>query len=1042
MSRIVLLLLSLLLIPALEAQDFDYRDELRFVEGLRSRGDNDLALEYLRRLEKNAPPELLKELPLELAKTSLRVAGDEPETAKRLLIYAEARENFKKFIAENPGHPRLAEANFDIARVLDLQGKTELNQAMLADDRKTRRELAASAEARLKEAAIQLTEASKVFEAEKTKLADPETITEPRKKKEAQAAIQAAENQFAQVQLERALNLYSQGEVLVLLNRDEDASKVFVEARKVLEPIANGSPNSSLTWKARAWLGRLLYETESAERARAKFQEVLAGTGPAAAEGIRLARYFRARVIKEKPDEKEKPKLNATLLDIGTRWRQDYPRFLKTPEGCGMTFLLAEVLLSEANRPKQATLTASQYRDRAIALLRELESSENEFTERAKRLKLQAMYQQGVFKVPIAKLNTFEQCYVRAQYEAYEMSQDAEKLKGDAKAIEAKRTERINTILEVLKRGLSMKEVAKMKANLDLNNARAMLTYWAMTTGKLQEAIEAGETFARNDPRSSQAEMSAVYALQAYTQLLQKVDKVDENNEDRARMFSLASYMESRWPNTIGGDIARHTVGLQLLREENYPEAIKKLSLIGPSYNNYAQVCYQIADACLRAHRNGIEPINGDRPGDYRKRVLVSLQSIPESTLGVDPFLNAVYYQSQCMLGRELFSYKRFTQMNELASKLLSRIDQVTFNEDPEKNRQFRAQFAFELVDLRLYASYGLAAAAFDAGRYAEVLELTDPLVDAARKEDSQEIQNFRKNPQLGSALLLLALRSNIQLGRIDRTDQTLDLMDRLSDDPASAANATNTLKLIAFLIRGQVEELRKKGDQEALKKAVDGYTALLKKRVDKQKGEPTLEFTRVLASCYSSMGKHAEAADMLAKVTNAQGDEKTFRLIQLMRVAELRQSKTADNLKLARQLLSSYMTLPNGKPNWGAKDLLARKENAMLLEAEGKYREAFNSWSELTKLLSTRINQGPVVKDHFFDCYYHMVYSFLKQGLSEPNPTAQQEALRKAAQQILQLESSFEDFGGDTSKKRFEELLASEAGLRAQYEALKKAKK
>ncbi len=125
------------------AQEVDFREDFRFAEMLRARGDNDLALEFLKRLERTASPELLKELPLEFAKTGLRVAGEEAEVARRLALYKEARENFQKFIDANPQHPRVAEANIDIAHVLNLQGKTELGQALMAEDAKTKKDLAA-----------------------------------------------------------------------------------------------------------------------------------------------------------------------------------------------------------------------------------------------------------------------------------------------------------------------------------------------------------------------------------------------------------------------------------------------------------------------------------------------------------------------------------------------------------------------------------------------------------------------------------------------------------------------------------------------------------------------------------------------------------------------------------------------------------------------------------------------------------------------------------------------------------------------------------
>ena len=47
---------------------------------------------------------------------------------------------------------------------------------------------------------------------------------------------------------------------------------------------------------------------------------------------------------------------------------------------------------------------------------------------------------------------------------------------------------------------------------------------------------------------------------------------------------------------------------LQLIRdkEPNYPEAIKKLSLVSPFYGSYTLVCRLTADACMKAEKEGL----------------------------------------------------------------------------------------------------------------------------------------------------------------------------------------------------------------------------------------------------------------------------------------------------------------------------------------------------------------------------------------------------------------------------------------------------
>src|SRR5256885_1727820 len=115
------------------AQETDVQEEMRFVEALRRGGNKDLALEYLQRLARTGSPELKKELPLEIARTQLAMAADEPDSSKRLMLYDQVLADFRKFLAENPGHFRTAEVNAEIAQVTRLKGKTQLSRALIQD---------------------------------------------------------------------------------------------------------------------------------------------------------------------------------------------------------------------------------------------------------------------------------------------------------------------------------------------------------------------------------------------------------------------------------------------------------------------------------------------------------------------------------------------------------------------------------------------------------------------------------------------------------------------------------------------------------------------------------------------------------------------------------------------------------------------------------------------------------------------------------------------------------------------------------------------
>jgi hypothetical protein len=1078
-------LLALLLFPlAALAQEIDFREELRFVEALRARGDNDLAVELIQKLRKIAPPALARELPLEEAKTQLRRASEEAETARRLRQYRDARANFQQFIDANPGHPRIAEANLDIARVLHLAGKTELNQALLSDDAKTRGELAQQARATLIAAAARLKAAAVALEAEIAKLPDPESISDAKMKKEALAVRNRLESELKQTQIERGLNLYDQAATFLGGSGDEAASKLLVEGKKLLDEPAGGPPTDPATWKAQAWRGRIIHQIESAQKARDAFKPIIdAGDTPVTTEGVRLARYFRLLVIKEQPtqDEAKQPGgANGIILEAADRWRRLYPKFLKTSEGFGITFLLAETLIAEAERNK---VLANDFRKRALALLRELEHSENEFTDRARRLKIRTLAQQGDFTRKIEELKTFESCYLRAQFEAFQLTQDpAEELRAQLKRLpdpatitdpkekkkieserarieaefgkltsagpaeqEKKRKAHIDNILKALNRALALPEVKKMKPSLELDNARAMTAYWSLNTGKLEDAIKYGESFAREAPRASQASMSAVYAVQAYQQLLAKKDRYDEDASDlRARMLSLSHYMEDRWPGEMAGEMGAHTLALQMLREENYREAIKKLSLITPGYGNFTLARYQLADAALKAERDKVEPIEGDRPGDYRKRALLALESMPASALGPDPFTNQLHVAGKAILGRELFKYKRYQHMDDLASGLLDQLGKLKFNDDNEKDRTIRDQLRFELVDIRLYARYGLADAALQAGDFAKAAGLIDPLIDQVNKEDdSQEKTNLQKNPQLATLFLTTALKANLQLGKIDRTEAVLETLNKVTAN-GDSASTINVMRLLAFLIRGQIDDLRRKGDKDELNKAIKGYSAILDKQISKVKGEMKPDFIRVLADCYSSMGEHAKAASELAKIPDPRAkpntdEDRMYKGVQLLHMRELRLSGTKENIKKARELMDKIRG--DKKPGWGRTVAPALIEHGLLLEAEEKWAEAFPVWADLVKRLAKDVQKGGPVRDWFLESSFHTISCGLKIAQSKRTGTERDNEIRRVAQQIVTFERSWEDFGSEASKKRFTELLAAEPALRQQYEALKKKK-
>src|SRR2546423_11150191 len=129
MSRFALAVLLVLGPLTGAARPADAPTPLDLVRGLREAGMPDLALEYLREIEKDNPSGDVKTLlPLERAKVRLELAQQEEDEGGRESALAAARAEFQAFLAANPKHPRAAEATLALARVLALEAAGKLGR--------------------------------------------------------------------------------------------------------------------------------------------------------------------------------------------------------------------------------------------------------------------------------------------------------------------------------------------------------------------------------------------------------------------------------------------------------------------------------------------------------------------------------------------------------------------------------------------------------------------------------------------------------------------------------------------------------------------------------------------------------------------------------------------------------------------------------------------------------------------------------------------------------------------------------------------------
>jgi hypothetical protein len=1001
----------------------DEPPHLEFARGLREKHYTDLALEYLEKLAKKPPsPEVECLLPLELAKTRLDLAKAESENSKRLALYHQARQELDAFLKNNPQHPRVAEAQLELVNVTVLQGKTQLTKALRLKSAAAREAEALKARPLLQEAGQRLAAAAAKVKEQFDNFKDPKTPQEKADKK-------ALEQAWLQAEYERGLNLWDQ----LLTFIDTGNEKVFKERRGVLdeatktfEKVSKYSDTIPLCWQAHAWYGRCQVERGDPKRGRKAFNEVLAATGRNFEGAHALARYFLILAQLERPEMDDPP-----LLKACENWLANSPSHRNAPEANHVRYLLANELMQAADKTKDQVQRRS-YLNRARTLFRQLEQTDNDYADEARVGKIKAIEQLGGLNATVNTLKTFDDCYVRAQYEAHLLGTNPKKLVGDE--WEKQRKAHLQTMEQALNQALKLAD--KKIPESEVIGARSLLAYVYLAHEDYKQAVEIAEKIARTKPQPSQAAAAATHALRAYQQMLNDPkkagladDKAIENYRERLRQFAV--YMENTWPEEPVGDLGRHQQGLLSIQDKDLAKAVEVLERIRPGYPSAIFTKYQLALAAFQAEKDKVElPKNEKR--SWQARALAALESMPELPADADSEMTRLYLLARLDLGREYYRLKKFDQMRGLAQPLLATLGGMSL---PGEQRD---EFRSGLESLILYAEYGRAEAEFSAGKLEQAAKLLDGVL---AKVEKGEFTELKKNAQLRWGLLGLALRVNVQLGKNDQAKAILELLRKFAKDDSSE-NATAAILLpMVQLLKEQIQELRKQGDKAKpqLAKTMESFELFLDE-TDKRDKAKTLEVSLFLAQGFASLENHDRAAKLLADIPEPKdGDPKKMAYYQAIRVLYLRQLRLAKDLKKAREV-AQEMIGSKEKPGWGASNLDALKENNFLYEDEGNYRAAVLSWDTMLKSLRGKIDQSGV-KEQYLEIYFYLTQTYFRYAITTfANDTARrQKEIDKAASFITKLEGSFPDLGGEVSKARFHELLDKEPLLKEAYDKQKK---
>jgi hypothetical protein len=1037
--------------PAARAEEMPY---LEFVRTLRERRYPDLALEYLTRLAKNPPPEVAAILPLEMARTRVDIAANTIDVSARLQLYTAARKELEEFLSKNSSHPLAAAARFDIANVVRMQGKSALAQLKNSANKQAE---APEVQKTLDEAATLLTIADKSLKDQLLKYDDPKTAKEKAEKKELEEA-------YNRTRLEEALNYLDKAETYI-----GDPAKVGVARAKevdkavtVLDKLVGQTDSSNpINAQARAWLGYCYFQRGEDSKARDKLGDVIKDTGKGTQTGRRLARYFLIRVMMEKSEGKEDP---AAEME---NWLKDFGAFANTPEGNHIRYLLAQRVVGQGAGQPKGSPKRKQLFTRAKGLLRDLEQSENEYTNDARLLKLTVIQEEGGLDQPVAKLTNFDDCWIRAQWEAHLLDKDAKDAK-DPEERKKKTDAHFQTILEALTKGLKL--VGPKTPPEDLNNARAFLAYTYLTKEDYPAAIKAGEELAYTRPRPAQASKGATYALMAYTQLVNDPVKFkltpDQEKEYKDKLHKLAEFIVATWPADPAADVAHHRIAMLLYKDaqdngkghpEKWAAVVEELSRIRPSYSEAVFAQYLLAMSAFQADAESKAGPADKHP--FKERALEALKAMPAPPPGADPNMVHSYAQGKLALGQHLFQEKKFDEVEKNASAVLAQLKDQAFPDQATHDKMIS-----DLEGQSLFAKYFVADADYKAGKYDKVSASLAPVLADVK---AKKLGVLEKELQLRWALLGLALKAQVQQGNIGGAQGILEVIQGLGEKDEAGNNATQTLVQIIQMLKEQIQEIRRKGDKDKLAKTIASFGVFLDALAKNQEKNKTAEMTLLLATAYAGVDNHKKAAQILDEYLKAHPEEPPAPLkkgdppsldrarFELIKVSYIRALRQSGQVAEAWKKLDEITDAKDGKPGWGTKNLEALKEKNFLL-MEGRpakddptklvplYGRAAEGWNGLVTTLQGQVGRGDArLREQYYECYYWLVYCWYKHGqryTDSKDEKKRLDAIKQAAQFILKLEEKVPDMGGDTSKARFDDLLKAEPALKEQYDALKAA--
>ena len=1076
------------------AQESGAQNPFELARALRENDQPDLALEHLDDLAKTLSKESLVTLPIERAKSRIKLAAQEADDLKRDGLVNEAKAELDQFLKANAGHPRAVEATMSLANISSLQGKSQLDRARKLPDVAGQKAAAALARPFFIEASTRFQKAAETLE---QGVKDP-TATP--------VAKRSRSGELYQTILDQGINRYFLAESYIAAEGKQDIegrAAAYKSAQDIFAKLGDRDASHSLCWVARAWAGECSYamsELIKAESAFAKIRtdaaKVPNGVGLA---GVRQARFFEIRnkwIVAGK--ENTAPAYSA-VRKLCEAWSVDYRAFRITNENYAILYYTATTKFDEARLgvkvdPKTMVVTVNPavmplLKD-ADRDLRRLADSENEYTARAAKMRPQVvrLIVGNADKKP-EQILTFEECHLTSLVQLDKFQQ----LNKDDKATPEQKKVQLDRVIALLERE---KQLPAPKESLrDSLNSQVMLVYTYRLSGQAYRAAVLGEFLARTSPGPS-AVKAGLNAVLAYQEAAEKADSEDSASRqtDLAKALGVVQFLDQSNPNDPTTDEVRFRGSQMLVQSARYLEAFQLLDRITDRYSSVGRARLLqggVAFELLRPRSANAAPPKFALPTDAQKvplfqtattdlgRVPVATATSP-ATVAID-YCRVQFQLAQLYLASGATGYPVAEKISNDVTALIPTLATVQ-SADKES-------LLCEAEIVRINAVYGQAMPLHQQKKYKESADRYKTLIaamqksgPAVKKDQAPALAAVAKNLdalRVGK-IVVPALNSRVGEGQLDEAGKLLDMLGKFGGDQNQTVNAVFQVVVAA---KPQIEQMVKNGKADDAKKVSANLSALAS-RISGADAKLTPVQLLDLGKIFKELGDFDKGIALLLRVPAPKNlaflkaepsqpvapdaawtaDKAATPFYRVAQLELIRTYRLANQLPKAEELLEASLG-KDRKSGWAYKYPEYRREEFYYLEAKAAgianpqeaskvWAEAKKGWDgmsrEYLKVLTTALpatakeedvsnlrRQKDFAKPIYFDLVAELIRCLTRAQLqiqSGKKPELDK-AMAGLAKQIVDIEKKNPELNDDV-KAKFQKLFEEVPQLKDAYKA------